>query len=110
MNGLLEHVHFVLALVYSTLMVPLAISKLLNLSKVICVTICLCDSETTLIVLKPDPTTDWRRDRGWKCNPGTWPYFQAIHNIMGQRDSTRPLNVISTTADSDQDSAENDGD
>ena len=30
-----------------------------------------------------------------------WPFFEAMHKALGQRDSIKPLNLIATAEDSD---------
>ncbi|CAJ1057781.1 uncharacterized protein LOC121638256 isoform X2 [Xyrichtys novacula] len=34
-----------------------------------------------------------------ETTPGTWPYFQLMHKALGDKDSVKPLNLISTAGD-----------
>ncbi|CAJ1078652.1 trihelix transcription factor GT-3b-like [Xyrichtys novacula] len=37
-----------------------------------------------------------------ETTPGTWPYFQLMHTALGDKDSVKPLNLISTAGNPEQ--------
>ena len=34
-----------------------------------------------------------------ETTPATWPFFELMHKALGDKDSVKPLNLISTTGD-----------